>query len=564
MSKTKINVRDQRDPAGNLVDVYPEIELVMTLVFDDKPEPPFDHFLRKIIRVLINIREHKNKKVRDRDFPVWTGHSVNRLGMRLFTIALPYGIHSKVFELFFQELSEEDTYLEAGGYLLRDMNGVPTIRYLQGKLIVYVAPFEEQDKLTKILTEFETEFKFRSWETKRKQKRKSPYTTVNAPEYTSTRYHNLGIWDENRKQILDFLTELKGACGYNQLKKITNRNFGINVFEESRSDFYKHGCIRLGWLRDDMSAGVRILINSDLDYKLKYIILAHELSHYCLHFPILLIGQIVEETSWTIPEFELYYFELLTKYSQDFLEILESDANQLASFFLLPPWMYPLERLSNVILEGGAAPSPEELVWRFLQPLFPDTACQEFSWINWQQMKEKMLLEVNTTLNERETQSIYTSILDAALRREREENLRKRVDKLVERITEQIVQAFMLTNQLESAEARDYIVSLMDSKKVRVKPNSHSLSELGFHKTSFLKEIVPPIAHSETSSLFPKIPLIPAIYNEEGQKAGDWLYLPKGLDSPAGTVGEWLKHKHGYGLALYRYETWQVNAFKKL
>jgi len=36
--------------------------------------------------------------------------------------------------------------------------------------------------------------------------------------------------------------------------------------------------------------------------RLKYLVLSHELSHYILHFPLLLLSEIVERISWTTPE----------------------------------------------------------------------------------------------------------------------------------------------------------------------------------------------------------------------------------------------------------------------
>ena len=552
MAKIKIATRDAPDPSGNPVDIYPEIRFVRAIVFDNSQDRSPASFLPRIVNVLLRIRASRNKRLRDRDFPVWAGRSINRHGIKLVSVSLPDPIDYQILKLFFAEFLADETYLESGAYLLRDTGGEPIARYLRGKIIVYSDALSVSEVTSALLEEYPGVVECRSWERSQIRKQSSPYATAETLEHISPPFHDIGVWSANHTAILEFLTSLKAGCGYKQLSTIAWNNFGIAVHEESSPEFFKFGCIRLGWLQKDRTATVRILINKNLNDKLKYIVLAHELSHYCLHFEILLMGQIVEEAAWFDPQVELFYQFLLDKYP-DLLSKVELDANELATFFLLPPWMYPMNKLSRVILEGGQSPSPEELIWRFLQPLFPDTEMIEYSWVNWQDMKQKMLAE--TTLNQQDNSSLYGSLLNAALRRERKQMVRKEVEELLNTLFGEFVMSFLAANQVGLGRLPE---SFADDDKVS------RLSEWSLNATSFLREIVPPLNFAGPHPYFPKIPLIPASYNPQGRSDEDWWYLLRGSDSPAGTITEWLNHKEGYGLVLYRYESWQQNILQRV
>ena len=73
MSGIRVKERDQKDPAGRIVDIFPEVGIVRTFVFNNDGEISYLHFFKKIIKVLFKISQSKNKLVRERDFPVWAG-----------------------------------------------------------------------------------------------------------------------------------------------------------------------------------------------------------------------------------------------------------------------------------------------------------------------------------------------------------------------------------------------------------------------------------------------------------------------------------------------------------
>src|SRR5690349_17172788 len=103
MARIKIQTRDERDPSGNIVDIYPEIELVRMIIFENSQGRPVLSLLPRIIDVLVKIRESSKKRIRERDFPIWGGLSTNRLGMRLLSIALPDPFDYQVFSKFYEE-----------------------------------------------------------------------------------------------------------------------------------------------------------------------------------------------------------------------------------------------------------------------------------------------------------------------------------------------------------------------------------------------------------------------------------------------------------------------------
>lgn len=561
MARINIRTRDEPDPLGNPVDIFPEVKLVRVIAFENSQRRSAASLLPRIVEVLFKIRGAGNKSLRESQFPVWAGVSTNSLGLNLLSVSVPDPLDHRLFKVFFDEFHTDETYRESGAYLLRDTGGEPIARYLQGKLIIYADPFDVPHEAKALLEKHAGMIECRSWQSDQTKKRKSPFAATPKPSHTSPQFHNLEVWHANHIAMLEFLTTLKGPCGYKRLCAIARDNFGIAVFEESSPEFLKFGCIRLGWLQKDQSASVRILINKHLNEKLKYIVLAHELSHYCLHFEMLLMGQITEEAAWFDPEVEIFYRSLLHKYP-GLLTRIELDADELASFFLLPPWMYPMKsKLSEVISEGGVSPSPEELAWRFLQPLFPDSEMSEYSWANWSQMKQKMVNELaDVAFNQHDNSSLYASLLRAALRRERDQMVRKEVEDSLNQLFEEFVMRIMIMTQLGPGSAPENIERLVATLSEEDK--SFQLSELGLNATAFLKEIVPPLNFSGSHPWFPKIPLVPASYNPEGRRHGDWWYLPRGSASPAGTITEWLDHKDGYGLVLYRYEGWQQKLLK--
>lgn len=600
MTRIKIMERAELDPGGKRVDVYPEMELVQTFVFNRSDMLNRESILPKIIQVLLKIRRSKNKKIRNRDFPVWAGEITNSLGMELFCVAIPNEIAYDVFNEFYRVLESEETYLENGAWLLRDTGGEPIARYAHGKIIVYGDDFEKAENLSLMLPKHEEEIEFRSWQTVEKKKAGSRSWQKVEKKKTQSVYvkpvepnrkakflsykgldikqHILETWVENREIIMEFVYELKGPCGYKRLKKMMWDYFGIAVFEESSAEFGKYGCIRLSWINDETTAvGVRILINNNLDDRLKYIILAHEFSHYIHHFPLLLMGQIVEEHACTIPEIELYYQQLLNSEYPDLWHDVELDAFEFTSFFLIPAKLFPIRRLSNVILERGRNPELDVFIWRLLQSLFPDSNTARLTWTEYDKTQERAKRDIYTAMSI-ETggddtilfDHLFNHVLSAVLRIEKEMISRNRVSTAIDEIMKKMTTILAKTIDMDVEDARACIKNqvcniVSNSKTNTVNPGDiTALTDFGLSSSSFGREIIPPLEPSKDSFVFPRIPLIPAIFNPEGDPEGDWQYLPEQQRSPYGTVEDWRNHRKDHGVILYRLESWQKKLLKKI
>jgi len=570
----KIIERSTLDPGGKKVDVYPDVGLVRTFVFDaDEGDANKEDLLASTVNVLRKISEHGDKRVRERDLPVWFGKSRNSIGIDLVSIAIPEPTAIKAFNLFYDEFRQYTSYIECGAYLLRDTMGQPLTRYLNGKIHIYGDPFIAYEVLA---ADGYEDVEYRSWETASTAKCQSPYAKPEKPSrrldslYTDStglyyKRHSIDVWQENRQIILEFLHSLKAACGYKRLKDITENFFGIAVHEEMSSGFSKYGCIRLGWLDDNfLSASVRILINRNIDDKLKYTVLAHELSHYLNHFPFLLANQIVEETCWGIPEVQLWWNNLLTYEHQTLLKRVEDDAHESSTHFLLPPWMRPVSKLTSIMLENGKQPEPGEFVWRCLQPLFPDTDGEEFSWVNYSQMEEKARTELSALqgmAKEESGHSLYMTILDATIRVERRGYNGSEVIYECFAVLEKTYQFVSDIADINEQNIKEYI-----SRQIGTDSSGtidSLLGEYGGFGERFNKEILPPIEPNKNSTLFSSLPLRPASFNAQGDFDNDWqiVCLP---NSPFGTVEEWRNFKPECGLILYRMESWQIDALKKI
>lgn len=560
-------MREEVDPKGRKVDLFPKVDLVNNFIFNHATDNYISDYLPKIIDRLMDIRGSGNKRVRERSFPVWIGRTTNRLDMDMVCISLPHPILSRVDHYFWEAYYKDENYLETGLYKLRDVQGVPICRYDYGKIILYILPFENPDWLKKMRQYYPSEdFELRSWQKVEKEKKDNPYSTPPKPNFKADQYHDLKSWNENRANIIEYLRTLTAPMGYAKLKRIAQDYFGISVVNESLPGFYKYGCLRLSWLLEKDKVGVRILINKHLHHKLKYIVLAHEICHYVLHFPLLLLGQMVEEGSWKIPELEWYFRRRSDHFFGKNNYQLELDANQLASFFLIPAWMFPMKNITSIILEGGRKPSPTEMIWRFLQPLFPDTDDKEYSWVNWNEMIVTVDNEMHSFNNTKGgANSLYMSILNATVLRE-VQMVREDVSKLIEDFHKDFYHYYRIAiNIVNGSEDNvDFFKREFEAYGTYHEDILNNWEELSHSGQSFGKKVIPPLNNLEGRQFFKKIPLQPAIYNPNGDFKNDWKYLGLGMNSPAGTIEEWRSNKPEYGLVLYYFESWQINQIKEI
>lgn len=576
MAHVKLTERPERDPGGKRVDLYPEIGLVQTFVFKRCPETARERLLPAIIGLLTRIAASRDKRQRERDFPVWLGEATNSVGTEMATIALPDPIPYTVFQNFYRAFHGWDAYLESGAFLLTDGGGEPAARYSNGDIVVYGGPFDAPDQLPSYLRDLGVEIELRSWQLQGSSGRRHKYAKAEPPRraasFVSTsglprdKRHTLDAWSENREIILEFLYDLKAPCGFRQLKELLWDSFGIGVALEPSPSFDRYGCIRLGWLDDSgKSAPVRILINSRLDDRLKYVVLAHELAHYVQHFPLLLAGQIVEEQSWIMPELEVYYHDLLRRDHPQLLRDVELDAFELASFFLIPPRLHPVERVASVVLEAGWNPEPALLIWRWLQPWFPESSEELLSWSRYDAIRKRAEREVQSAMRaENGPGSLFGCTLAAALRVEEDELSHHRVEQGVLAVLQAILSLLAMTAPLDLDKAREVIRRRLSRAGEAEGPDLQNLDELSLGARSFCRELIPPLRPRDGTAFFRRIPLVPASFNTTGEVGGDWRYLEQLDSSPYGTVEDWRNHRPEYGVVLYRFETWQQEILRKL
>ncbi len=371
----------------------------------------------------------------------------------------------------------------------------------------------------------------------------------------------------NQRHILKFVYNLKGPCGYRRLKSILVNNFGMHVHEERGKDFKQFGLIKLDLIdteSDELSARVEILINAHLDESLKYLVLCHELSHYVLHFRLLVFANLINRASWEIPEIGLYFSGILLQNNASILTALEDDADRLAANLVVPPWfMFSAERATAMMMEAGQSPRPEEMIWRFLQPLFPEDKFSKLSWKNFREMKTKARkdqLRV-TNLAPDSSDGLFERVFRAALgsyqrTREGKEQIAAAND--LELIIDQAISLLNEINSLETAAARQYMATLLSKLSVHT-PDSLP-QDIALSNICFRRQVIPPVDW-DGQSLYPVIPLIPASYNVSDSESEDWT-LFEGPRVP-GFVRDWQDWKRDHGLLLIGRETWKREQMKK-
>ena len=141
-----------------------------------------------------------------------------------------------------------------------------------------------------------------------------------------------------------------GPTSYKSLRLAVKQHFGIKVQEECNSDFARYGSLMTGWI-DNRGCPLVIHIRATLP-GLKYIVLAHELAHFTLHFPLLYCGQLIEQLAWSVPELELAYYSIMMRHLHGDPTLIEHDANIFASYFLIPP-RYDLTQWQAICLRAA-------------------------------------------------------------------------------------------------------------------------------------------------------------------------------------------------------------------
>ena len=403
--------RATTDPGGRIVDVYPS---GLTLEVIAVPaETVTDDLLRSVVLdILRSIREIPSAQLRERDFPIfickWEVY-----GKQLAGIGLPKRFAVHLYHLFQERLRAVTVIEDSGRSSVIDVGAEPFAFYEHGKLVIYVDPFAVADEGV-----YGTDIELRSAEfaaTRASAERRLPLLRVRD---SGPSRHSIQTWEDLRLDVLRFIWETLDPGTFTSLRRAVTEQFGISIRLGSTAAAGRHGSISIGWLSaDDRASEVSILVNKELPGELKYVVLAHELAHYVLHFPLVLAGQLIEQLSWLNPLFEYWY---MAQFRQTFgnNQSLEAQANALGSYLLIPP-QYSLEKMSAMILEGATPYSADELAWRFLAQFFPERSSVDYSWYNMNEMRKQAKRELAwaRSLNTLNVETLYGLMLSATLER---------------------------------------------------------------------------------------------------------------------------------------------------
>lgn len=545
----KIAMRNALDPGGKPVDVIRVPARLFCFFMQRTESTSFKHLRPLLIEGLKQIRESPVKRTRDRGFILWYG-SYTRRNVSADVLGFPENTSVRVTKIFEALVLSELDVTDMGSYSPEDCNAQPIFRYDHGRIIAYTDPFISREKAASDMPELEARsFEFEGPSISSPRKSPTVRPSGNAPLH-----HSIGSWLENRNRILEFVWQLATAIDFRSLKKVTKDHFGISVWDEPDSHFMKHAVLRPGFFLGRGACTVRILVARQLPEPLKAVVLGHEIAHYALHFPLLAISQLVEELAWRVPEWELLHAYLLSKHLGEDSRLLEEDANAFATYFLIPPKYFPLERMASRILEGGSSPTGQELLWRFLQPVFPETSRMRYSWRNWDKMKSRALRETDQarSLSSVDAGDLYLCILSGALSIENDviDVTRREADAAVRNVWEDFgdrLRAFSEVSDEETRLALQKQYGGLAERRIRQEITA---------EVSSRGDLVPPLEW-DGYSMYQRIPLVPAAPNATNRWDGDWRTLWRGNDSPAGTVEEWREYRRGTGLVLYPLETWE-------
>lgn len=425
----QVTRRPTTDPGGKLVDVYTANPYLSGICLHVTGQEFKDSVRALLLNHLRKLSTSPNSRRRDRNFSIFYGEFVNRLGQQLVMTGLPDRFDSNLAIKIQTEVSKIGTIVEVGRSEAADVNAAPLLRYEHGHLIAYVDPFLPVGHPL-----LGRDVELRSYEyvaTSTGPKRQYPMSVTRSRK---SRLHSIDSWERERLDIMHFIYDTIEPESFLALKRHTKKSFGITVIEEVADTERRYGSIAIDWVDNDQNVEVSIYVNRALHSSLKYVVLAHELAHYVLHFPLLLFGQMVEQLSWETPAIERTYGQLVSHILGDDRRRLEYQANAFASYFLIPP-QCDHDRLASITCEGGRVPSGEELAWRFLQRFFPDRAHVEYSWHNWDEMFQRAQEELESAdgLNAAGDDSLFLSLLSATSRRSSQEihELSRAIDKKI-------------------------------------------------------------------------------------------------------------------------------------
>ena len=569
MRRMKIIQRDVSDIDGDPVDVFPRSGPLYSFALKPIATVSRESILTVFADAFAEFRPKKGKKRGLPDLLVFLGDYVNAVDDHLVLVGVVGTTSSSLEKLFNWLYDHLPGYIEVNLFDLSDAEFEPLARLIGGQVVFYkqpgVDPTEERN------ADWAKGAEWRSWQWKEEPAGSSEQpdseiqTRVKVP-------HDIDYWIKNRLAVLRYLDSIRKPVGYHRLKKEIISRFGISVFEEDDPKFLRYGAIRTSRLGSE-GCEITILVNRWLDDREKYFVLAHELSHYVLHYPLLYYGQIMEEASWSKPEFELIW-EDIRRSIPGGIAMLERQANLLAIGFLIRARLTDLRAyLDENVIRTHSDPI---LLMAFerLQPWFPNMRPTSTPWNRpeWRESALKLAeekLEAVPDLNSANAESVFQAALAAAIEAE-EDGLdlidAERTQDLVDRLTKACLAPFLAIQDYNDIASERAVLREMIPKELLARPciavESAAASEIGNFLRGADRELVPPRGWKESHCLFPRIPLRPATWNTERTMTGEWVDVRDEEHAPVGTIDEWLDW--GGGLVLYRFLAWQKKSLEAL
>jgi Zn-dependent peptidase ImmA (M78 family) len=514
--------RDTLDVSGHRVDLYPSDSETYLSVAAVAADLITEDTLRECVFKSMREMSIFSSRLRDRDFTVyvcsWELTEGNFVG-----IGLPIRFPSQLHRLFRMNLRQHSEIADTGRSLAIDVGARPFVLYNHGALVAYVDPFEP---VKAGLFGKDVELRSSAYKPMRNQARRRKPLPVIRQE--PPQKHSIAVWLELRSDILEFIYETIQVGSFFSLQRAMRRQFGMSVRTASIGLAGRHGSIRTSWITpDDLSCDVTIYINSDLPTQLKYVVLAHEIAHYVLHFPILLAGQMSEQASWFRPHIECAYHQLFSGFFGDGQQ-LEEQADALASYLLFPPQV-ATTFFGVPIMERSRVLTPEEITWRALADFFPERSSVEYSWHNWEEMNRQADRELQRGdgFNDLSDRTLYRSMLRATVRREADE--------------------FADSSGALNRHVEDFWAQIndIDPRTVCVVAHAIELTAAQIDSTPDARNILPPVVGSVVDAR--RIPLVPAVRHKIN---GEWTCVldPSG---PSYGLDEWRQLYSDYAMILY-------------
>ena len=395
----KINPDSKPDIKGKIRDIVELPELARMIYFDINQYPVVDDARLAALQALRQIGESNNTGIRLRDFVVLTGTMQNSLEENLFSLCLPEGISMAIVQFFFDALEPLCAW-DYGVYPLNDLLLEPFARYINGKIIIYTDTTSPPEWLPPIFEPIK--FWGIEWETRSAYLETVIKSPAHRPLYHSIPESNLTEKPPGERHTFEDHARLSATLdkivfpwsskkldmlrnsppfGYKQLRDLCIHHLGITIQEDDLEGI--SGILHVGRPYIDEMGIISARVNIRIDYSLptdtKYVVLAHELAHYRLHFPWLLASSLAFHLSLRAPETVVILSNLLKK-QEAIGQKLEHQADIYSSYFLLHRLYDGFDKAPEILSINYRRPMVQELIWHELIPFFPDDSVVPFSW----------------------------------------------------------------------------------------------------------------------------------------------------------------------------------------